>query len=251
MKEPVFQMQKEVYTKSPKEANGICSHCGVERERFNTFEMVIGGGFKNESNGDYSAIRRTPLRATTMMSDVFVPAAQSVITAVVFVAPTVVVSLWYRWSWYAPIAVGSVAILLAWIRALDEAKKALFKTEEFSYYGSEQQVGVESGARAGEPVRLEVVHETSGIRERMQLMELPGDISEKDFGTFLADSLAGKGMTRKNWTGVEKPFSRDQFDSVMEKLEVAEMVCRLGNNKRVLTDAGKRAIKVMVRRSII
>lgn len=244
-------MQKEFYTKSPKEANRICAHCGVERERFSTFEMVIGGGFKNEANGDYRAVRRTPLRATSMMSDVFVPAAQSVVTAIVFVAPTIVVSLWYRWSWYAPIAVGSVAILLAWIRALDEAKKALFKTDEFSYYGSEQQVGVASGEQASGPVRLEVVHETSGIRERMQLMELPGDISEKDFGGFLVDSLAGRGMTRKNWSGTGKPFSRDQFDGVMEKLEAAEMVCRLGNNKRVLTDAGKRAIKVMVRRSII
>ena len=240
-------MQKQFYPKQTKQTNHKCSQCGWGISYSHTFEDMLSGQFRNEKNGSFTATRTTPVRAAGMIPDVAVPAAQSLIWAVVVGLPSVSVSVWMRWEWSAPLFVAACSILASWIASMRRSEFSLVKTEEFSYTASEFSGGEVVAQKSEKPLRMEVVHEISGVRSRMQLLEISDGVGEEKFGSFLKDILAGKSIARKRWVGDGKPFSRDQYDEIIAALLSASIIGPASSGGKKLTRAGTASILHMVR----
>lgn len=244
-------MQKKLYNIPQGKTKSDCPNCGFHITRSHTFESVLSGEFSNPKNGSFSATRITPIRAASMEADVFVPAAQSLAWAVATALPSIAVSMWLRWEWSAPLFIGATTILVAWITAMTRSNSGLVKTEEFTYDASGEMDQGPGARAAGDGIKMELIHTTSGIRSRMQLMELSKSISEKAFGEFLKDILSGRSLARRNWVGDGKPFGRDAFDDMISKLIDGGIVLSAGNAGKTLTNAGRHMIAGLVRDGVI
>lgn len=240
-------MQKQFYPNTQKQSNTDQLQSGWQVGHTRTFEDMLTGRFKNEKNGSFSAIRITPVRSQEMIADVAVPAAQSLIWAVAVGLPSISVAMWMRWEWSAPLFIGACTILTSWISGMKKAQGSLMKTEEFSYEAASVEEASIEGERTGGEIRMEIIHEASGLRNRMQRMEISDGIREKDFIEFLYDVAAGKSIARKHWAGSKKKFSRDQYDQIIEKLLLASIITQSANGGKVLTNGGKRALQHMTR----
>lgn len=244
-------MQEKLYHTKNSKSNSNCPSCGFAIHHSHTFEAVLSGQYENADGGSYTAVRSTPSRSAEIGADVLVPAAQSLIWSVAVTLPSISVAMFMRWEWSAPLFIGATTILVSWISAMRRSEFSMMKTEEFSFSPAEGSGAASAGVPPSPTMKLEVIHETSGIRSRMQLMEIGGRIDEEKFGTFLRDVAAGKSTIRKNWTPVAKHFSKDDYDEIIEKLLLAEVLERAKNGSTRLTANGKRTIKALVRGGII
>ncbi len=238
-------MQKQFYPKQSKQTNTDPLQGGWQVGHSRTFEDMLTGRFKNEKNGSFSAIRITPVRAQEMIADVAVPAAQSLVWSVAVGLPSISVAMWMRWEWSAPLFIGACTILTSWISGMKKAQNSLMKTEEFSYEAASVEAASVEQRRKGSEISMVVVHEVSGLRNRMQIMEISDGVEEKDFAEFLNDIAAGRPLARKNWVGGGKKFSRDQYDQIIEKLLLASIITQSGSGGKVVSRAGKSAIAHM------
>ncbi len=244
-------MQRKLYPKKYKQSNNDCPTCGFHVSHTHSFEMMLAGQFDNSRDGGYTAFRSTPTRASTIESDVLVPLAQSLVWSIVSVLPAIPISAWLRYEWYFPFTVGAISLLISWLSAQKKTEASLSVVEEFSYSPNENKGQLVSVSKNTNPLRLEVVHETSGIRSRMQMMEISGGVDEGKFGSFLKDIMAGKSTARKNWTPIAKCFSKDDYEEIIEKLLDAEVLERGKSNTTSITQNGKRTIRGMVKGGII
>lgn len=244
-------MPNKFYPKQDKQTNSKCSQCGWEISYTHTFEDMLSGKFYNEKNGSFTAIRTTPVRAAGMIPDVAVPAAQTLIWSIVVGLPSVSVAMWMRWEWSAPLFVGATTILVSWISAMRRSEFSLVKTEEFSYAANEKSEGAVAAMANETPIKMEIIHEASGLKTRMQLLELKEGISEENFAIFLRDILAGRSMIRKHWAGKDKKFSRDQYDDIIDKLLDAAIIAPSLRGGKSLTNGGRRALQHMEREGVI
>lgn len=237
--------------KRPGKANSKCPHCGWRVASSFNFEQLLANGIPDGIEGDISAYRSTPVRGPTIEADLLVPAGQALMSAVATMLPTTIIALWARWEWYAPILVGSATVLLQWFRFLNDQSRSTSIIEEFSYSSDRDHIEEKPTAKNQPGLRMEVIHETSGIRNRMQLLDLPARLGEAEFAEFLRDISAGKSLARKNWVGDGKPFGRDVYDDMMDKLLSASIVSRMGNSGTKLTNGGRHAINAMIREGVI
>lgn len=244
-------MPKELYSKQHKKTNNRCRQCGWDISYSHTFEDMLSGRFKNQKDGSFTATRTTPVRAPGMTPDVLVPVAQSFVWAIVVGLPSISVAMWLRWEWSAPLFVGACTILVSWISAMRKSEFSLSKTEEFSYTANEFGDVEMIADDHPRPLRMEVIHEVSNIRSKMQLLDLPMSIGEREFKEFLIDILAGKSLARRNWAGSDKPFSRDGYDGMIEKMIGGSILVQSNNGKKVLSNGGRHAISAMIREGVI
>lgn len=240
-------MANKLYPTKTRRSKSNCPRCGFEIAAKHSFETILSGQFANEQNGDYEAVRETPSRTYSVEADLLVPVGQALVTGLIAVLPASAVSFYFSAGWYPVLVVFSAATSLSWARCLDIARSSAMVTETFSYNASSGDLSGGLDKETGAPVRLEVVHETSGIKHKMQLLDLPDKITERQFGEFLKDILAGRSMARKNWVGSGKPFSRDVYDQLLARLVEAGIVNLIENNEKRLTNGGKKAIAAMVR----
>lgn len=244
-------MQRDYNTPKRKKQNSKCPHCGWQIATTFNFEQLLANGIPDGIEGDVSAYRSTPVRGPTIEADLLVPAGQALMSAIATMLPTTIVALWARWEWYAPILVGSATVLLQWFRFLNDQSRNTSIVEEFSYSASQPSNTKTPSTEDRSGLRMEIIHETSGIRSRMQLLELPEEMSETEFAGFLRDVAAGKPLARKHWVGDGKPFSRDVYDDMIDKLLLASIVSRAGNSGTKLTNGGRHGINAMIREGII
>ncbi len=244
-------MHNEFYPKQHQKSNNECPTCGFEIASSQAFEQVLSGQFDNHKNGDFVATRGTPVRVSNMMSDVAVPAAQSLIWATVVMLPAVSISMAMRWEWSAPLFVGASTVLVSWISAMARSEKSLVKIEEFSYSASEISSKKVAASHNEKPFKMEVLHNYNGIKSTLQLLELPDTITNEMLGEYLRDILAGKSLARRNWTGQGKEFSRDSYDILTDKLLQAKIIISSANGKKILSNGGKHAVKALVREGLI
>ncbi|KKK94246.1 hypothetical protein LCGC14_2684770 [marine sediment metagenome] len=243
---------KENYTpRRPKKANSSCPHCGWQIATTFDFEQLLAKGIPEGIEGEVSAYRSTPVRGPTIEADLLVPAGQALMSAVATMIPTTIIALWARWEWYAPILIGSATVLLQWFRFLNDQSRNTSIIEEFTYVADQGHNRKTSPPNDKLGLRMEVIHKESGIKSRMQLLELPEQIGEVEFAEFLRDIAAGKSLARKNWTGDGKPFTRDTYDGMIDKLLSASVVNRAGNSGTKLTNGGRHAINAMIREGVI
>lgn len=244
-------MHKEAYHNPRKKSNTGCSACGWKIGETHTFENALSGQFANEKNGDFTATRLTPLRAPSIEADVLVPLAQSSIISIEAVIVAIPLSIWMRFDWSVLLFIWAGTMLLSWISAVKKAEFSQVKSEEFSYSANQKESGQVAQATPGGPLQLEVIHTTSGLRNQMQILDLPGQVTEEIFTAFLRNILAGKSLARKHWAGTGKAFSRDGYDGMMEKLLEASIVQPSTNGGKMLSKGGKRALSIMKREGII
>ena len=240
-------MRKQLYPKKPKQQNSNCPNCGWEIRRPSTFETAIGDLVNSDRPGSYEAYRETPVRAATFEADVLVPAAQSLFTALTTTLPTIAISMWARWEWYAPVVVGAVTILASWSSAMVASRKSLSLVEQISRTVDDGKEPENSGRKNPSAIQLEVVKKEAGFAASMKIIDLPKNITEPEFREFCVDVLAGKSMARKDWAGSGRLFSRDQYDDLMKAIEAAGLAIPVPGRSRRLTQSGKDAIKKMIR----
>lgn len=244
-------MHKEQYHNPQQKSNTECPTCGWKIGHSHTFENALFGQFSNEKNGDFTAIRTTPVRGPSLEADVLVPFAQSLITSIEAVILAIPLSIWLRFEWPILLFIWAGTMLVSWISAVKRAEFSQSKTEEFSYSASQKETGQAASQGGGGPLKLEVIHSISGIRNQMQILDLPGQITEEVFGAFLRDILAGRSLARTNWAGTGKPFSRDSYDGMIEKLLDASIIQPTINGGKMVSNGGKHAIARMVREGVI
>lgn len=240
-------MQEKLYSHRPKKSNSSCPSCGFHISHSSTFESVLSGQFDNTRNGGYTALRSTPVRASTIESDVLVPLAQSVVWSIVSILPAISISYVMRYEWYFPLAVGSASLLVSWLSAVRKSESSLVTVEEFSYSPNDE---IAAPLRAGNVegvVKLEIKDKSENYGASLKIVQLPAGINESDWNEFCRDILAGRSLARSNWTGNGKLFSRDLYDQLMAKMEEAGLVASVAGKGRRLTLGGKGAIKAMIR----
>lgn len=244
-------MHNEAYHKPNNKSNTECSACGWKIANSHTFESMLSGQFVNEKNGNFTASRLTPFRAPSIEGDVLVPLAQSLIISIEAVIVAIPLSIWLRFDWSILLFIWAGTMLLSWISAVKRAEFSQSRTEEFSYSANQKEAGHIAPQGGSRPLQLEVMHSTSGIRNRMQILDLPAQITEEDFGAFLRDILAGRSLARNNWAGTGKPFSRDGYDGMIGKLLEASIIQPAINGGKVLTNGGKHVVRRLVREGTI
>jgi hypothetical protein len=244
-------MHKKSYHKLPNKSKRECPTCGWEIGHSHTFENALFGQFSNEKNGDFNASRLTPARSPSIEADVLVPLAQSTITSIQAIISAIPLAIWLQWEWPFLLFIWAGTFLCSWISAVKRAELSQAKSEEFSYSANEKEAGQVAGQGGAGPLQMEIIHSTSGIKNRMQILQLPDQITEEIFGTFLRDILAGRSLARNNWAGTGKPFSRDSYDGMIGKLIEASIIQPTVSGGKILTNGGKHVVKRLVREGVI
>lgn len=232
-------MNKNSTTQFPKRQKNVCQACGFEIGKHHTFESILAGSADFSQNGEYSAIRRTPIRSATFEADFLVPACQSLLTSVVASLPIVVASMWLRWSWYAPLAVSSVTILVAWYQSLEYHRSALLKTEEFSFFNSQGGDTLQGEGNAPGGIRMEIIEDKRDNAFRMKFSELPLSISVDDYVEVCKQILSGRGLTRRNFVDGAGVLSRSAFDEIVSLFYENDIMIKTGSGKKRLTEKGR------------
>jgi hypothetical protein len=246
-KEKGFHMRKKLYPRKTKKQNSDCPNCGFEIRAKYSFESVLAGGFSNPDNGAYDAIRKTPVRQASLEADVLVPAAQSLVGAVVTTLPAIIVAQLARWEWYSPLAIGACTILVQWFSIVKKLESERSIVEEFSYTPSEEIERPLAQGNPQEPVRLEVVSKDDNYGVAFKIVDLPQSVSGREFVGLCQGVLAGRSLARKNWVGEGKQFSRDQYDDLISAMMTAGLINAIPGKGKKLTLGGKHAIRRMIR----
>lgn len=233
-----------------KQQNTECVQCGFRIENTASFEQVLAGQFENKDNGSFDAVRETPVRAAKVEPDVLVPLFQSLITAIVTTLPATLVAMAFRWRWEAPLAIGATAILVSWFQSVTQARASLVKVERFSYTANEKSIAQVAKSSSLDPIRLEVVSKDDDFKAAMKIIDLPSRVSGTQFVSFCKDILAGKAISRKNWTPREKGFSRDDYDEMTEAMIAGGLLVSLPGEGKFLTAGGKHAVRRMIRQAL-
>lgn len=240
------QMQTKYNPTRHKQTNNECPHCGWEITGTHTFEQVLSGQFDNVNNGDFNAVRITPLRPSNLQSDVLVPAAQSLIWSLCTLLPSTILAMWLRWEWYAPLFVGATTILASWISAMKKSDLSLSKTEEFSYSANEFDARKITPDGETDGIELEIIHRGGGIIGRMQRMNLPSSVSVVDFIEFSKSAIGGKSLARREWAGKGKIFSRDGYDQLIAVLMNGGIIKDNPSGGKQLSMSGKHSLTAML-----
>ena len=240
-------MQEKLYPKRRNKSNSECPQCGFKIYKSHQFEQVLSGRYDNPGGGCYEAVRETPTRAFALEPDVLVPAAQSLVSAVVTAIPALAVSMVMRWDWSAPIFVAAATVAVSWFAAISRIRQSASIVESFSYAPPENSDGQNSSPKTETGIRLDVYSKDDDFRAAIKIVNLPTSVSGKEFREFCNDVLAGKSLARKDWTPVSKGFSRDVYDQLIASMIEAGLVNDLGATGKKISVGGRHAIRRMIR----
>lgn len=124
-------------------------------------DSTAGGGFS-------SAYRKTPFRKLEMVSDVWVPLLQSLISGLLATGVLWVLSPGIGWAWYVAPVIGVVVVGITWLLLLWAGRAMLWVVEEIT--GTD----IDNDGHVGKPEKRVVeVEVKEGHSTR--LAELPGD----------------------------------------------------------------------------
>ncbi len=235
-------MHRNYTSQTTKQQKNNCPHCGWETTRGFSFEQILAGTLPENVRGDFTAFRSTPTRNATTEASLLVPIGQTLATAIAVALPSFVLASWLKWEWEVPFVVGTVTILVQWIRCLNSHERTLAVIEEFSYSPALDGVGEKSTSLDLEAIRMEVTSEKSDHLLQMKIVELPAGVSSLDFANFCEDILSGKSLARREWVGNGKQFSRDTYDDLIDAMLVAGLVRSIPGKGKGLTLGGRRAI---------
>ena len=207
-----------------------------------TFEQTVP--WETDLNqGPVEATRSTPARAATLESDVFVPLLQSLATGVAIAIPSIGLTIWLRWEWYAPVMIGGVTATVTWLQLLGAHRKLLWIVETVSSLVDHGHAPEPAQPKA-QKISLEVKHEEAGRMNRMQFLDLPAGVTQDQFTDWaLAVSGGIKTPARSNWVGSGKPFSRDKYGIFISAMVEAGILRPIPGKGNRLTSEGRQTLK--------
>jgi len=201
-------------------------------------------------NGDFE--RSQPARRASRESDVLVPFLQAAITgaftAIMLGIGAGVVVHWQAWPWwYVAIVVAMTWLLMTsgvWLRLLNDSRELLWKVETWS------NRDLDGDGTTGEPeepaqvVRLEVKQEKAGSHSSF-FHDMPTEPAV--FTTWAQAAVNGQSLAVGHWTGSGRPFSRSDYEALLDFLQGAGVVAWQNPDApaqgRRVTKPGKAALK--------
>lgn len=216
-------------------------------------------GKRNEAQSDYSTVgeweRSQPARRATRESDVWVPLLQAAITgafsALLLGIISGVVVHWQGWPWwYAGLTALGVWLLVTsstWLRLLSDSRELLWKLETWSNrdLDGDGKTGEPESREPTETVRLEVQQTGNGSNSAF-FHDLPTEPAL--FTTWAQAAINGQSLAVGHWTGNGRPFSRSDYEALLEFLHGAGVVTWQNKDApaqgRRVTRPGKAALEV-------
>ncbi len=198
-------------------------------------------------------MRESPARRASREADVTVPFLQAVLSAamaaVVSASVLTGLSVWLSWRWWivpvGSLSLGFLVMAWRWEDLLADSRSLLRRVETII------NEDLDGDGRVGEPERpefVESVHmevEHKGDRRGGAFADLP--VSRSLFVVWASSVTGGGSLAVSRWAGKSAPFSRSEYDQMMEFLMRAGIVAWVNAKEpkhgRELTRPGKAALR--------
>jgi len=212
---------------------------------------------KDAAPADYAGYdyqRRSPAREPNLQADVFVPAAQSLLTGVAIGVPTAaglgLLGYTTGQALTGGAGLGLLTITGTWLIKLGIHNSLLWAIETVTGrdIDGDGETGEPEPEPEPEPVKLEVSHPTHTKEYHGLRFELPNGVTMGLFAAWANQVVNGiQTPARANWVGNGKPFSRGQYDNFLKALTKAGIIHDPGDGTgRQLTNGGRRALARML-----
>jgi len=199
----------------------------------------------NNTWGQQAAVRAAPVeqpveRLSTLESDVYVPALQALLLAVVWglaavvVAAVVVIISGLAWWFAAAVFVVVVVVVLAWqaTAGVQLRRELLWRQEVL------EGVDLDDDGVVGPPMRVEVT-------EGRQVRFVDFGVDEERVAQLARGVLAGRPFSEGEWSGRGAPFSLREFRRLRGELierGLAAWVNERAHSQGVVLTAAGRAV---------
>lgn len=213
-------------------------------------------GKRREPRPNYNTVgdweRSEPARRASRESDVLVPFLQAAITGALSALMLGIVAggvvYWQAWPWWVVLGVVFFVWLFVtsttWLKLMSDSRELLWKLETWS------NRDIDGDGTTGEPepeptetVRLEVKQTGNGNR-RAFFHDLPTEPAL--FTTWAQAAVNGQSLAVGHWVGNGRPFSRSDYEALLEFLHGAGVVTWLNADApaqgRTVTKPGKAAL---------
>lgn len=158
--------------------------------------------------------RRQAGRAPTVEGDVRVPLAQSVIggimTGILAVPPVVI----FEWPWQVPLVVSMVVSAVSWFAFIGEHRNMLWRVEKVL------NRDFDGDGHKGNPVEHRTVIEgriDDGHNVRDLILYFD-DVPPEKIDLLFEAALGGVSLSEPAWCGKGKPFSKQEFMDVRDRM---------------------------------
>lgn len=242
-------MTNKVYPTKRKKQNSECPNCGCQISYHSTFENALSGKFDNPDGGAWSVTSFLPTRKADLISDVAVPGAQALITAVLSLPLSAAAAILFEHEWYYSFSIAALVMGASWIKGIRRLELERGESKEFSYEPADSPEDIEPRSRKEKKISLEIISKDDDFKASMKIIDLPDGVSASEFVQFCRDILSGRTFARKDWVGSGMQFSRDQYDGLMSAMLDAGLIIQVAGKGKVLTPGGKRAIAMMIRQA--
>lgn len=187
----------------------------------------------------------TPGRKPSAVADVAVPLLQAIISGVIAGIGASIGTA--KLTDLDPALIGPVAGLLVtgavWARLLTDSRRLLRRIETWS------RRDLDGDGKIGDPGRQETVrlemHTHTGSGHKTIFSEVP--VSKAKLKTWAQGVTGGRSLALGSWTGSKGPFSRSEYDALMDAMDKARVVAWNNPDEprsgRTLTKLGKQALK--------
>jgi hypothetical protein len=211
-------------------------------------------GKRREPQPDYSGDfeRSQPARGASRESDVLVPFLQAAITgaftAIMLGIGAGVVVHWQAWPWWYVAIVVALSWLFVtsgvWLRLLNDSRELLWKVESWTDRDLDQDGTTGKPQEPTETVRLEIEANNNG-RHSSFFHDLPTEPAV--FTTWVQVAVNGQSLAVGHWTGNGRPFSRSDYEALLDFLQGAGVVAWQNPDApaqgRRVTKPGKAALQ--------
>ena len=188
--------------------------------------------------------REQPARAASMESDVWVPAAQAGLAGLAGSISLCVTVAW-SWPWYTPLLAAGCVMCGTWGYLLADHRRLLRSVERVVNRDLDRDGTIGEPAPAVDPEPGPTTIEVTVPRgQSNSVYFLETDVEPETLRGFCRAVTSGRaGLAVGAWVGAGRPFSRPQYDTLMNELTRAGLVENAGGNQgRQLTRAGRHVL---------
>jgi hypothetical protein len=173
-----------------------------------------------------------------MLADVAVPAAQAALTAGLGAAGTYAI-------WGRPNVAATGALIVGtvtWAVLMVDHRRLLRHVEEWTRLDIDRDGTIGQPSRDSIELSVQIHEQGRGPRHLFEDV----DVSEAAFRTWARSVVNGRSLSVSSWTGKGKPFSRGDYEALLDVLTEARVVewvnPKATSQGRQLTRMGKAAL---------
>lgn len=225
----------------------------------NAWEQRARPGKRDKPQSNYVGNweRSQPARRASKEADVWVPFLQAAITGAFSALMLGIIAgclvYWQAWPWWVVLSVVAMTWLLVtsvtWLRLMNDSRELLWKLETWTNtdLDGDGKTG-EGESKSREPehvVRLEVEQKDGDAVRHVFFHDLPTEPAL--FTTWAQAAVNGQSLAVGHWTGNDRPFSRSNYEALLDFLHGAGVVTWQNADApaqgRKVTRPGKAALK--------